>query len=177
MGTGRQQAWQARLWRQRRREAAADRLEPSTNDAIERDDRPSSIDRKERDDSERGRQGSGESGGARVRRRKLSTKPSGEMRDHPASTSGTGGQEVVRARRWRERRRKAAPTGARNTYSIERNWKLPNINQEGLDDCKHGRQGSGDGGGARQRRRELANNYISYIERPETNKDRPVDDQ
>ena len=24
---------------------------------------------------------------------------------------------------------------------------------------------------------ELANNYISYIERPETNKDRPVDDQ
>ena len=127
MGTGRQQAWQARLWRQRRREAAADRLEPSNNDAIERDDRPSSIDRKERDDSERGRQGSGESGGARVRRRKLSTKPSSESRDHPASTSGTGGQEVVRARRWRERRRKAAPTGARNTYSIERNWKLPNI--------------------------------------------------
>jgi hypothetical protein len=158
VGTGRQQAWQARLWRQRRREAAADRLEPSNNDAIERDDRPSSIDRKERDDSERGRQGSGESGGARVRRRKLSTKPSSESRDHPASTSGTGGQEVVRARRWRERRREAAPTGALKPY---------NISQRGLDDRKHGRQGSSESGGAKQRRRELSNNNaIERIEIP-----------
>ena len=62
----------------------------------------------------------------------------------------------MRARRWRERRREAAPTGALKPY---------NISQRGLDDRKHGRQGSSESGGAKQRRRELSNN--NAIERKE----------
>ena len=78
------------------------------------------------------------------------------MRVHQASTGRTGGQHATRARRWRERRREAAPTGALKPY---------NISQRGLDDRKHGRQGSSESGGAKQRRRELSNN--NAIERKE----------
>ena len=120
--------------------------------------------------------------------------PSNESRDRQASTGRTGDSEqcgpaLVRAEA------RAAPTGARRqlchranreTAKHQYEWQaglaraeargsadgssqtlMPsyNISQRGLDDRKHGRQGSSESGGAKQRRRELSNN--NAIERKE----------
>ena len=105
-------------------------------------------------------------------------KPSSESRGHQASTSKswTTARGAGRARAIAEARG-STNRSSQTIIASRESIKPSNINQWERGDRKHGRLGSDEGGGARQRRRELSKQFsIERAERPPRIDQQELDD-